>query len=308
MADLKQIWVDKYRPATLDGYVFQDEQLKSKVEEIIKDKTIPHLLFKGGPGTGKTTLAKIILNEIGVQPTDILEVNGSKEGRKIEWVDKLIMFCSTMPFGDFKVVFIDEADYMNPNSVQPALRSLMEDYSESVRFILTCNYPNKLITPLLSRFQKFQIEKSSLIQFTEKVATILINEGVEFDLDTLDLYTKSAYPDLRNCINTLQGNCSNGRLNPPSSNSEDSNDYKIAMVELFQQGKVNEARKLICSQILPEEIDDMYRWLYDNIELFGDEEKQNKAILIIKQGLVDHTLVIDPEINLAATLVRLANL
>lgn len=307
MTSLKQLWVDKYRPAALDGYVFQDELLRLKIEEIIKDKTIPHLLFKGGPGTGKTTLAKIILNEIGVQSTDILEVNGSKEGRKIEWVDKLITFCSTMPFGEFKVVLIDEADYMNPNSVQPALRSLMEDYSSSVRFILTCNYPNKLIAPLLSRFQKFQIEKSSSVQFTEKVATILINEEIEFDLETLDLYIKLTYPDLRNCINTLQANCSNGVLNPPTS-SENESDYRSAMVELFKQGKVSEARKLICSQILPEEIDEMYRWLYDNIELFGDEEQQEKAILIIKQGLVDHTLVIDPEINLAATLVRLAKL
>ena len=308
MSHLKQIWVDKYRPASLDGYIFQNDQLKSKVQDIIDSKNIPHLLFKGGPGTGKTTLAKIILNEIGVQDTDVLFVNGSKEGRKIEWVDRLITFCSTMPFGDFKVVFIDEADYMNPNSVQPALRSLLEDYSNSVRFILTCNYPNKILPPLLSRFQKFDIEKSDINQYTEKVATILINEGIAFDLDTLDLYTKKAYPDLRNCINTLQANCTNGTLMPPASTAESSNDFKINILELFSQGKINQARKLICSQILPEEIDDMYRWLYDHIEVFGDEEHQMKAILIIKQGLVDHTLVIDPEINLAATLVRLSQL
>lgn len=308
MSELKQIWVDKYRPLSLDGYIFQNEQLKEKIQNIIDEKTIPHLLFKGGPGTGKTTLAKIILHELGVQKTDILEVNGSKEGRKIEWVDKLIMFCSTRPFGDFKVVFIDEADYMNPNSVQPALRSLIEEYSHSVRFILTCNYPNKLLPPLLSRFQKFEIEKSDINQYTEKVATILINEGIEFDLDTLDLYTKNTYPDLRNCINTLQANCTDGKLIPPSSTSDNSYDFRLTLLALFQEKRIREARKLICEQILPEEIEDMYRWIYDHVDVFGDEETQEKAIVIVKQGLVDHTLVMDPEINLAATLVQLSYL
>jgi len=304
---MKKLWVDKYRPKTLDGYVFQDQLLKTQIEGWIKDKSFPHLLFKGGAGTGKTTLAKILLEGVGMQDSDILYVNGSKEGRKIEWVDKLIMFCSTMPFGDYKVVFIDEADYMNPNSVQPALRNLMEEYSHSVRFILTCNYPNKILPPLHSRCQSILIEKADVTDFTEKVATILLNEGIDFNLDTLDTYVKGTYPDLRKCINNLQLNSTDGTLHNPDT-ADSSTDYRVEMVSLFKQGKILEARKLVCSQALPEEMEEIYRWLYDNIEIFGDEEKQNKAILIIKQGLVDHTLVSDPEINLAATLIRLSYL
>lgn len=304
---MKELWVEKYRPNTLDGYVFKDDQQKGQIENWIKDGSIPHLLFSGNAGVGKTTLAKILINKLDIQDTDVLYVNGSKEGRKVEWIDKLIGFCSTMPFGEFKVVLVDEADYMNVNSVQPALRNLMEEYSSSVRFILTCNYPNKIIPPLHSRCQRLHIEKTDLTEFTARVATILVEEQIEFDLDTLDTYVKGTYPDLRKCINNLQMNSLDGKL-IIADTTDDSSDYRVEMVQLFKAGKISEARKLVCKQASPEEMDDIYRWLYDNVEVFGDESKQDKAVLIIKQGLVDHTLVSDPEINLAATMIRLGNL
>ena len=304
---MKELWVEKYRPNTLDGYVFKDDQQKGQIENWIKDGSIPHLLFSGNAGVGKTTLAKILINKLDIQDTDVLYVNGSKEGRKVEWIDKLIGFCSTMPFGEFKVVLVDEADYMNVNSVQPALRNLMEEYSSSVRFILTCNYPNKIIPPLHSRCQRLHIEKTDLTEFTARVATILVEEQIDFDLDTLDTYVKGTYPDLRKCINNLQMNSLDGKL-MVAETTDDSSDYRVEMVQLFKAGKISEARKLVCKQASPEEMDDIYRWLYDNVEVFGDEAKQDKAVLIIKQGLVDHTLVSDPEINLAATMIRLGNL
>jgi len=301
---MKQLWVEKYRPDTLDGYVFKDDNQKSLIESWIKEGSIPHLLFSGNAGVGKTTLAKILINALGVQDTDVMYANGSKEARKVEWVDKLIGFCQTMPFGDFKIVLIDEADFMNPNSVQPALRNLMEDYTNSVRFILTCNYPNKILPAIHSRCQKMAIEKTDLTEFTARVATILVEENVDFDLDTLDTYVKATYPDLRKTINTLEMNSISGKLISPTS-TDSSADYRLEMVELFKKGKITEARKLVCSQALPEEMEEIYRWLYDNSELFADPDK---AILIVKQGLADHTLVSDAEINLAATLIRLSHL
>jgi len=305
---MKELWTEKYRPKTADGYVFRDNAQREQIKGWIKNGEIPHILLSGSAGIGKTTIAKILINQLGVQDTDVLVANGSKEARKIEWVDKLIMFCQTMPFGDFKVVLIDEADFMNPLSVQPALRNLMEDYSHSVRFILTCNYPNKILPAIHSRCQSMHIAKIDQTEFTARVAEILITEGVEFELDTLDTFVRTYYPDLRKCINTVQLNSQNGVLMSPTEVDTGAADWKFEMVELFKAGKVTDARKLLCGSVRPEEMEEVYRWLYDNISMFGDDEKQNNAVLIIKQGMVDHTLVVDPEINLAAVLIRLARL
>ena len=213
-----------------------------------------------------------------------------------------------MPFGDFKVVLLDEADYITPNG-QAALRGVMEMYHTSARFILTCNYPNRVIPALHSRCQGFHIEKIDKTEFTARVATILVNENVEMDLDILDTYVKATYPDLRKCINTVQMNSSEGKLQPPNVADTGEQDYKIEMVNLFKAGEITKARKLLCSQARPEEMEDIYKWMYDNLEIFGDtEEQQDQAVLIIKQGLVDHSFVAEAEINLSATLIKLARL
>ena len=306
---MKELWIEKYRPRTIDGYVFVDDNQRQQVESWIKDGSIPNLLFSGSPGTGKTTLGKMLINELGVDEYDILYANGSKEGRKIEWVDKLISFCQTMPYGKFKVVFIDEADYLNPNSVQPAMRNLMEDYSHSVRFILTCNYPNKIIPPLHSRLQQLHILKTDHTEFTARAATALVTEGVEFDIDTLDSYVRATYPDLRKCLQLLQQNSQTGVLNAPNSTDKSVGDWKVDCVQLFKDGKLREARTLICQQSTSEEAEDIFRWMYDNLDLWStDIHKQDQAIIIIRNGLVNCSFVADQEINLSATITELCQL
>lgn len=304
---MKELWVEKYRPSTIDGYVFRDNHQKEQVQSWIQQKSIPHLLFSGAAGIGKTTLAKILFNELEVNDLDVLEINASRTNSVDDVRDKIINFVQMIPFGDFKVVLLDEADYLSPNA-QAALRGVMEEYHTTARFILTCNYPNRIIPALHSRCQGFHIERVDVTEFTARVATILVEENIEFDLDTLDTFVKATYPDLRKCINTVQMNSMDAKLHTPEKGDSGQADYKLEMVSLFKAGKITEARKLVCGQARPEEIEEIYRWLYDNVTIFGEDATQDKAILIIKQGLVDHTLVSDPEINLAATLIRLSHL
>ena len=304
---MKELWVEKYRPTTVDSYVFRDDAQRNQVATWIKDKSIPHLLFSGAAGIGKTTLAKLLMNELDVNPLDILEINASRTNSVDDVRNKIINFVQMIPFGDFKVVLLDEADYFSPNA-QAALRGVMEEYHTTARFILTCNYENRIIPAIHSRCQGFHIAKVDQTEFTARVATILITEGVVPDLDILDTYVKATYPDLRKCINMVQMNVQEGSLLRPNEGDTGNSDWKLDMVELFKQGKINDARKLLCGAVRPEEMEEIYRWLYDNIELFGSEEQQDTAVLTIKQGLVDHALVADAEINLAATLIRLARI
>ena len=304
---MKELWVEKYRPKKIDGYVFRDEHQRKQVETWIKDRSIPHLLLSGNAGIGKTTLAKILINELGIEDYDVLELNASRTNSVEDVRDKITNFVQMIPFGPFKVVLLDEADYLSPNA-QAALRGVMEEYHATARFILTCNYPNRIIPALHSRCQGFHIERTDLTEFTARVATILVEEAVDFDLETLDNYVKVTYPDLRKCINLLQQNVNEGKLNPPNKGDQGEADWKFDMVELFKAGKINEARKLLCGKIRAEEMEEVYRWLYDNLEIFGSEENQDKAVLIIKQGLVDNVVCADAEINLAATLIKLARL
>jgi DNA polymerase III delta prime subunit len=302
---MKQLWVEQYRPKDIEGYVFRDEAQREQVKQWIKEGSIPHLLFSGAAGIGKTTLAKILINALGIDEYDVLEINASRDNG-VEFIrNRIEGFVSTMPFGQFKIVLLDEADFLSPNA-QAVLRGLMETYSETARFIMTCNYPHKIIPALHSRCQGFHIEKVDHTEFTARAATVLVTEGVEFDLDVLDSYVKATYPDLRKCLNLLQMNTVDNQLKSPSETGTGTADYKLAMVDLFKAGKIREARTLLCSQARPEEMEEIFRWMYDNLDLFGKtEEQKDEAIIAIRKGAANASLVADQEINLSATLTEL---
>ena len=305
---MKELWTEKYRPRTLTDYVFRDNAQREQVQGWVKSGAIPHLLFSGAPGVGKTTLAKILINELKIDDYDVLEINASRENSVDTIRDKITGFVQTMPFGNFKVVLLDEADYISPNG-QAALRGVMETYHASARFILTCNYPNRVIPALHLRCQGFHIERVDVTEFTARMATVLVTESVEFDLDTLDTYVKATYPDMRKCLNMCQMNSQEGQLTAPNGDEGGVRDWKIDAVNLFKAGKILEARKLICSTVRPEEMEDVFRWMYDNLDLWSkDIQKQDQAIVIIRNGYVNIPLVADQEINLSATLVELAGL
>jgi DNA polymerase III delta prime subunit len=305
---MKQLWVEQYRPKDIEGYVFRDEAQRDQVKQWIKEGSIPHLLFSGAAGIGKTTLAKILINALDVNEYDVLEINASRTNSVDDVRIKITNFVQTMPFGAFKIVLLDEADYLSPNA-QAALRGVMEEYAQTARFILTCNYPHKIIPALHSRCQGFHIEKVDHTEFTARAATVLVTEGIEFDIDTLDTFVKSTYPDLRKCLNLLQMNTVDGKLRTPSETGGGTADYKLAMVDLFKAGKIREARTLLAAQARPEEMEEIFRWMYDNLDMWGKTpEQQDEAILIIRKGLVNHVSCADAEINLSATLVELSQI
>jgi len=305
---MRDLWVESYRPKVVSDYVFTDANQRQQVEHWVKEKSIPHIMLSGSPGTGKTTLAKVLINELDVDGYDVLQINASRDNGVDFIKSKVEGFVSTMPFGKFKVVLMDEADYLSHNA-QGIMRGLLETYAEQARFIFTCNMPHKIIPALHSRCQGFHIEKTDLTEFTARAATVLVTENVEFDLDTLDSFVKATYPDLRKCLNLLQANSTTGTLTPPGENDKSAVDWKLEAVDLFKKNKLKEARTVICNQAGIEDIDLMFRWFYDNIGLWSStDEGQDEAILIIRKGLVNASLVADAEVNVAATLIELTQI
>ena len=289
------LWVERYRPQDLSTYV-GNEHLKTKVERFLDDGNIPHLLLYGRAGGGKTTLAKIIVNNT---ECDYLYINASDE-RNIDLVrDKLKTFASSVGFKPMKVVILDEADYLNVNSAQPALRNLMETFSAHCRFILTCNYVEKIIDPIQSRCQTYKIVPPSKKEVAVHAKNILEKEDITFDLDDLALVVTAGYPDMRKVINELQRMSIDGKLSVDKDGMIH-NEFKLQFLDAIRNGEsLGTIRKMVADSNFTE-YTELYRLLYDEVESFG-VDKMPEIIADISKGSYQDVLVVDKEINFIAT-------
>ncbi|MAJ22506.1 MAG: hypothetical protein CBC24_01655 [Candidatus Pelagibacter sp. TMED64] len=292
------LWVEKYRPRDLQTYI-GNEHLKSKVKLYLETEDVPHLLLYGRAGTGKTTLAKVIVNNIDC---DTLYINASDENSVDAVRFKIRSFASTTGFKDMKVIILDEADYLTPNA-QAALRNLMETFSKHCRFILTCNYVERIIDPIQSRCQSYKIVPPSKKEVAQQLVHILKEENCTFELDDVALIVNAGYPDIRRVINSAQRQIVDGKLKIDTS-SIIQNDYKIKLLEMLtSNSKLNDMRKLIADNSVSD-YSELFRLLYDEVETYG-KDKVTECILAIASGQHQDVNVVDKEINFVSTLIKI---
>ena len=301
MNNSNTLWVEKYRPYSLDTYI-GNEHLKSKVTIYLQNNDLPHLLLYGKAGTGKTTLAKILVNNI---ECDYLYINASDENSVDTVRNKVRHFASTVGFKDLKVIILDECDYITPNA-QAALRNLMETFSKHCRFILTCNYVERIIDPIQSRCQLFQIVPPSKTEVDQRLDQILEEEEINFELEDLKILINSGYPDIRRVINSAQRNVVNGKLKLDIS-SIIQNDYKLKLLKILEvQNKKNafkDIRQLLADNKVTD-FADLFRLLYDEVDGYGKGHVA-ECILIIARYELSDSQVVDKEINAMAMLIEL---
>ena len=295
------LWVEKYRPTDLSTYV-GNEHLKEKVKVYLESEDVPHLLIYGKAGTGKTTLAKIITSNIDC---DTMYINASDENSLDSVRFKIRSFASTVWFKDLKVIILDECDYLTPNA-QAALRNLMETFSKHCRFILTCNYVERIIDPIQSRCQSYKVVPPSKKEVAQQMVNILKQENCTFELDDIALIVNAGYPDIRRVINSAQRQIVDGKLKIDTS-SVIQNNYKLQLLEMLSNGsKLNDIRQLIADNSISD-YSELYRLLYDEVDNYGNG-KQAECIMNIAEAQYQDVHVVDKEINFMSLIIRLTRI
>ncbi len=292
------LWVEKYRPRDLQTYV-GNEHLKEKVKVYLESEDVPHLLLYGKAGTGKTTLAKIVVNNIDC---DYLYINASDENSVDAVRFKIRAFASTVGFKDMKVIILDEADYLTPNA-QAALRNIMETFSKHCRFILTCNYVERIIDPIQSRCQSYKVVPPSKKEVAQQMVHILTQENCQYELDDIALIVNAGYPDIRRVINSAQRQIVNGKLKIDTT-SVIQNNYKLKLLEMLSNGsKLNDIRKLIADNSISD-YSELFKLLYDEVDSYG-KGREAECILNIAEAQYQDVQVVDKEINFMSLIIRL---
>lgn len=296
------LWVEKYRPDTLEGYI-GNEYILEKVKIYIQNEDVPHLLLYGSAGTGKTTLAKIITNQIDC---DLMYINASDENSVDGVRDKIRGFASSKGFKKWKVIILDEADYLSHNA-QAALRNLMETFSESTRFILTCNFVEKIADPIQSRCQTFVITPPSKKEVAKRLNTILTEEGIGFEMGDLVTVVNSGYPDIRRVLNAAQQQVVNGNLVINKELTLEANYADKVVQELLSKNdaktKFTNIRQIIADSGV-KSFEPLYRTLYDRVDEYAGG-KVGQTILNIADGQYKDVMVVDKEINTMAMILNI---
>ena len=307
------LWVEKYRPKSISDIIFQDEKQKRFFENIVESGDMPNLLLQGVQGTGKTTVSKALVNDLKIDPTDVLTINCSDE--KIDALrDKVSSFAMTFALGKFKLIRLEEMDYLSLDG-QALLRGLIEQSSGNARFIGTCNYINKVILPLRSRLQEVIFKNPDQEAVALRMAEMLDAEGVEYDpVDLLD-YVSVGYPDIRKTIQLLQQNAvsSTGALHhkkllPSSGAQAQEADWRFGLLDCLKSGDIFKARKLVCESSTKEEHEDIFTFLYQNLSKSAIKDKDQAIILIADYQKWMSLGVANSELHLAALFTELAKL
>ena len=298
------LWTEAFRPSTLDGYI-GNEHIIEKVRIFIQNGDVPHLLFYGPAGTGKTTLAKIIANGVDA---DIMYINASDENSVDTVRDKIKRYASTVGFKRWKIVILDEADFLTPNG-QAALRNLMETYSKTTRFILTCNYVEKIIDPIQSRCQVFGITPPNKADVAKRLVTVLNDKGVTYDVKDIAAIINGSYPDIRRAINAAQASVVNNELKLDKASAVQAN-YMTEILQILKNLKDKKTAFIQIRQIIADskvrDFQPLFTFLYDTIDDYGTGHVAG-VILILAEAQYQDAHAVDKEINTMAMFVKLMN-